>query len=122
MQLVGLADELHVAVLDAVVDHLHVVAGAVLADPVAAGRAVVDLGGDGLEDRLHVRPCRGLAAGHDATGRDARLPRRRTRRCRCRAGPCSRQSFVRRLVSVIERVAAVDDDVARFEVRQRSGR
>jgi hypothetical protein len=45
-QLVGLADQLHVAVLDAVVDHLDEVAGAVLADPVAAGLAVVGLGGD----------------------------------------------------------------------------
>jgi hypothetical protein len=36
-QVVGFADELHVAVLDAVVDHLDVVACAVFADPVAAG-------------------------------------------------------------------------------------
>jgi len=45
---VGLGDELHVAVLDAVVDHLDVVAGAGLADPVAAGLVAVgalDLGG-----------------------------------------------------------------------------
>ncbi len=54
-ELVGLADELHVAVLDAVVHHLDVVACAAFADPVAAGGAVVDLGGDGLEDRLDVR-------------------------------------------------------------------
>ena len=37
-QVVGLADELHVAVFDAVVDHLHVMAGAVFAHPIAAGR------------------------------------------------------------------------------------
>ena len=54
-QLVGFADELHVAVLDAVVHHLDVVAGAVFAHPVAAGRAVFHFGGDGLEDVLHVR-------------------------------------------------------------------
>ena len=64
-QVVGFADELHVAVLDAVVDHLHVVARAVFADPVAAGRAVVDFGGDGLEDGLDMRPGRGRSAGHD---------------------------------------------------------
>ncbi len=52
--LVGLADHLHVAVLDAVVDHLDEMARAVLADPVAAGLAVVGLGGNLLEDRLHV--------------------------------------------------------------------
>ncbi len=38
IDVVGFADELHVAVLDAVVDHLHVVAGAAFAHPVAAGR------------------------------------------------------------------------------------
>ncbi len=49
-QLVGLADELHVGVLDAVVHHLHEVAGAVRADVGAAGHAV-DVGGDLLEQR-----------------------------------------------------------------------
>src|SRR5665647_2383979 len=46
-QLVGLADQLHVAILDAVVDHLHEVAGAALSHPVAAGGAVLHLGGHG---------------------------------------------------------------------------
>jgi hypothetical protein len=39
-QVVGLGDQLHVGVLDAVVDHLHVVAGAVGADVGAAGLTV----------------------------------------------------------------------------------
>ena len=39
-------------------------AGAVGAEPFAAGDAI-DLGGDGLEDRLEVRPGFGVAAGHD---------------------------------------------------------
>ena len=43
-QVVRLADELHVAVLDAVVHHLDVVPGAVVANPVAARRPVIDLG------------------------------------------------------------------------------
>ena len=51
-EIVGLGDELHVAVLDPVVNHLHVVAGAAFADPVAAGSPVVDLRGDRLEDLL----------------------------------------------------------------------
>ena len=46
-QVVGLADELHVSVLDAVVDHLDEVAGAVLANPVAA-RVRARLGRDRL--------------------------------------------------------------------------
>ena len=58
---IGFADELHVAVLDAVVDHLHVMAGAVRAHPFAAGDVVVgaDLGRDGLEDGLEFGPCGG---------------------------------------------------------------
>ena len=64
-QVVGFADQLHVAVFDAVVDHLDEVARSIIANPVAAGRAVVYLGGDGLEDRLNVRPGFGAAAGHN---------------------------------------------------------
>ena len=49
-QVVGLGDQLHVGVLDAVVHHLHEVAGAVGTDVDAARRAVDD-GGDRLEHR-----------------------------------------------------------------------
>ena len=49
-QVVGLGDQLHVGVLDAVVDHLDEVTGTVLADVGAAWRAV-DMGGDLLQDR-----------------------------------------------------------------------
>ena len=63
-KLVGLADELHVAVLDAVVDHFHKVARAVLAHPVTAGGAVLHLGADSLEDGLDGGPRRRGAAGH----------------------------------------------------------
>ena len=63
-QLIGFADQLHIAVLDTVVDHLDKVAGAAFAHPVTAGRAVFHLGADGLEDWLHVLPGSGGAAGH----------------------------------------------------------
>ena len=43
-QVVRLADELHIAVLNAVVHHFDVVAGTVVADPVATRCAVIDLG------------------------------------------------------------------------------
>ena len=52
---VRLTDELHVAVLDAVVDHLDEVSGTLGSHPVAA-RLLVALGADRLEDRLQVRP------------------------------------------------------------------
>ena len=57
-QVIRFANELHVAVFDAVVDHLDVVAGPARADPFAAGDVAVraDLGGDGLEDGLDQRP------------------------------------------------------------------
>ena len=38
--LVGLADELHITVLNSVVNHLDEMAGTVLADPIAAGLSV----------------------------------------------------------------------------------
>ncbi len=65
-QLVGLADELHVAIFDAVVDHLHIVTGTAFADPITAGGATLDLGGNGLEDFLHMGPGGGAATRHDA--------------------------------------------------------
>src|SRR5208282_2935977 len=62
---VGLADELHVAIFDSVVDHLYEVPGAFGPDPVAARGSVGDFGGNGLEDRLDVRPGVGVSARHD---------------------------------------------------------
>ena len=63
-QVVGLRDQLHVGVLDAVVDHLHVVARAVGTDVRAAWLAV-DLRGDRREDLLDLAVRGALAAGHD---------------------------------------------------------
>ena len=65
---VGFADELHVAVFDPVVDHLHVVTRTAQADPFAAGDIGVgaDLGADLLEDLFDVRPGIDIATGHDA--------------------------------------------------------
>ena len=48
---VGFADQLHVTVLDTVVDHLDVVTSALVTDPLAAGLAV-GLSRDGLKDVL----------------------------------------------------------------------
>ena len=59
-----LADELHVTVLDTVVDHLDVVAGTLVTDPLAA-RLTVALGGDALEDVLDVWPGGLVATRHD---------------------------------------------------------
>ena len=58
-----LADQLHVTVLNTVVDHLDVVTGTLVTDPVAAGLAVA-LGGNALEDVLDVGPGGLVTTGH----------------------------------------------------------
>ena len=114
-EVVGLGDDLHVAVLDPVVDHLHVVAGTALADPVAARRAAVHLGRDPLEDLPDMRPGLGIASRHDGravacsflAARDARADEEKPALAELPL-PADRVLEVR--------VAAVDDHVARLEV------
>ena len=109
-QLVGLADELHVGVLDAVVHHLDEVAGAVGPD-VGAARHAVDVRGDLLEQRAQRLVGLGRAAGHD---------RRAVERALLAAGDAGadevQAALADRLLAAdgvgVERVAAVDDDVA----------
>ncbi|ETD32785.1 hypothetical protein W823_12425 [Williamsia sp. D3] len=109
-QVVGLADELHVGVLDAVVDHFHEVSGTVGADVGAAGLPV-DVGRDRLEQR---------AEGLVGLGRSARHDRRSVERTLFAAGDTradevqatlGHRGFAADGVRV-ERIAAVDDDVA----------
>ena len=98
-QVVRLGDELHVGVLDAVVDHLHEVARAVVAD-VGDARLALGDGGDRAQDRSERRP--GLV-------RSARHDRRPVQRALLAAGDAgadevdaggSRTAFSRRMVSV----------------------
>jgi hypothetical protein len=63
-KIVDLGDELHVAVFDPVVHHLHEVAGAVGAEVGHAGTGVGP-GGDGLEDRPQRLPGILVSAWHD---------------------------------------------------------
>ena len=127
---VGFADELHVDVFDAVVDHLDVVAGAVGSEPGGAGDAAddgfaggvifeglagfgVDFGGDGFPDGLEMFPGIGIAAGHHG-GAEA-----------CAgftAGDAGAEEFALGGVFFFaadgvgpEGVAAVDDDVVCFD-------
>lgn len=60
---VGLGDQLHVSVLDTVVDHLDVVSRTALTDPVATG-LTERLGGSLLEDLLDRGPSGGGTTGH----------------------------------------------------------
>ena len=61
---VCLADELHVAVFNSVVDHLHEVTCATLTD-VDDAWLTVDFGGYTLEDWFHDFPCAFRSAWHD---------------------------------------------------------
>ncbi len=64
-QVVRLRDELHVGVLDAVVDHLHEMPGRVRTD-MGRARHAIDLRGNRFEDRAELLVRLGRAAGHDA--------------------------------------------------------
>lgn len=59
-----LTDQLHVTILDTVVDHLDVVAGTLITDPVAASLTFA-LGGNALEDILNERPGLLVTTGHE---------------------------------------------------------
>jgi hypothetical protein len=59
-----LANQLHVTVLNTVVDHLDVVTGTLVTNPLTACLAV-RLGRDGLENVLDVWPGRLVTTGHD---------------------------------------------------------
>jgi len=59
-----LADELHVTVLNTVVDHLDVVTSTLVANPLTASIAIA-LSGDALEDVLDVGPGLLVTTGHD---------------------------------------------------------
>ena len=115
-QVVRLGDELHVAVLDAVVHHLHVVPRAVGPDPVAAGDPFRGGGGDRGEHPGHLGPGRARAARHDRGPVTGALLSPRD------AGPDEPQPGCFSGGSAADgvgeqRVAAVDDDVSRIEQR-----
>ncbi|ESU50790.1 hypothetical protein P376_1233 [Streptomyces sp. HCCB10043] len=110
-QVVRLGDQLHVRVLDAVVDHLHEVARAVRADVRGARRAVLRLRGDPLQHRAQRRVGLRRAARHDAGP---------VQRALLAAGdphsdevdPALAQLFLAAAGVLEVGVAAVDDDVA----------
>ena len=60
-----LTDQLHVTVLNTVVNHLDEVTSTLVTNPVTAGLAVVTLGGNGLEDVLDVGPGLLVTTGHE---------------------------------------------------------
>jgi len=118
-EVIGLTDQLHVTVLDTVVDHLDEVAGTLVTDPVTAGFAIVTLGGDALKDVLNVRPGglvttghkRGAVAGTFLTTRDTATNE---------ADALLGQGLGTAVAVGEVGVTTVDDDVVLLEVRQES--
>jgi hypothetical protein len=109
-QVIGLGDQLHVGVLDAVVDHLDEVAGAVRPD-VGAARLTVDLRRNALQERTQRLVGLARTTGHD---------RRTIQRTLLTAGDTGADEvqtvglefgFAADRVREV-RVAGVDDDVA----------
>ena len=118
-EVVCLGDELHVGVLDAVVHHLHEVAGAVGADVRDTGLALGDRG-DRREDRPERLVGLGRASGHDRGAVERALFAARD------AGAdevdAAGGDVLLAADGVVEvRVAAVDDDVAGLEARDEFG-
>ena len=113
--IVGFADELHVAVFDAVVDHLHVVTGTAGTDVDDAGLAI-DLRGDGFKDGLHDLPSGSRAAGHDG-GTFAGTFFTAGDTCTDEAEAFFSEVGVATLGGLVEAVAAVDDDVVLIQKR-----
>lgn len=114
--IVSLANELHVTVLNTVVNHLNEVAGTSITDPVAAGLAV-RLGGDILEDLLDMGPGLLVSTGHERGAVSGTLLTTGD------TGTDKEDSLlVELLVSSVGigevRVTTIDDDVALLKVRK----
>src|SRR5580658_10703084 len=114
--MIGFADQLHVSVLNAVVNHLDVVPSSVLAHPIAARRTIGNFSGNSLENLFDKGPCGWIAAWHDGRAMA------RAFLAAGNAGADEQDAFGGQILGAaigvgVERIAAVDDDVARFEKR-----
>ena len=112
---IGFADQLHVTVFNAVVDHFDKVARAAVTNPVATGHAAIHfnihLGGDGLKDRLDGWPCGARSARHDARPQQRALFATGHASTNVQQAQCFQPIESPRGVGKM-RVAAVDEDVA----------
>ena len=116
-KLIGFANQLHIAVFDAVVHHFDKMSGAVFAHPVATGFAGRRFGGDGLQNRFYMRPGFFIAAGHN---------RRSVTRAfftAGNAGSYKTDAFLAQIPGApfgigIIGIAAIDNDVAGIQKRQ----
>jgi hypothetical protein len=111
-----LADELHVTVLNTVVDHLDVVTSTLVANPLTASIAIA-LSGDALEDVLDVGPGLLITTGHDGGAVSGTLLT--TGDTRADESDLLLGKVLGAAVGVGEvGVTTVDDDVARVKERE----
>ncbi|MNV41938.1 hypothetical protein D3C71_1335920 [compost metagenome] len=116
-KLVGFADQLHIAVLDAVVDHLHIVARSVRSDICTAGFSV-NLGRNSSQNWLNQLIGAFLSARHDGRSLQSAFF------AAGYAGADEAEAFLFKLFvasnSIREvGVAAVDDDIPLIQVRNK---
>ena len=113
-----LTDQLHVTVLNTVVNHLDEVTSTLVTNPVTAGLAVVTLGGNGLEDVLDVGPGLLVTTGHERGTVAGTLLT--TRDTTSNEADFLVGQVLSTAVAVGEvGVTAVNDDVTLIEVRQK---
>ena len=112
-QMADFSDQLHVAVFDTVMDHLDVVAGTAIAQPLAAGNAV-DLGGDRLKHVADRRPRRCRTARHQRWAvPSAVLAAGNTHADK--VDPLDGQFAPAAVAVLIIRIASIDQDIAGIE-------
>lgn len=109
------SNQLHVTIFDTVVDHLDIVSGAFVTNPIAARLIVVTLGGNALENVLDVRPCLLVSTRHQArTVASTFFTTGDT--CSNETEALLRQVFGATVGIGEMRVTTVDDDVTGFDV------
>jgi len=113
--IICLGNQLHIAIFDTVVDHLDVVTGTSLSDPVTAGNTI-DLSSGGLEDLLDGIPGRGATTGHKRRSVSSTFFTTRD------TGADEKESLGLKIFAAADRVGVVgvstiDDDITLFKKR-----
>src|SRR5438477_4260901 len=114
-QVIAFSDQLHVAILDAVMHHLDVVAGAARSHVLDAGLAIFRPGRDGAKDRGYSFPSRRLPSGHDGRPPERALFAAGDAGSDIEESLCF-QCFVAAVGIEEGRIAAIHEDVARLKM------
>src|SRR5579859_2799947 len=114
-QVIALCDQLHIAVLDAVVHHLDIVAGAARSHVFHARLAVFGFGSNGAKNWRNSLPSFRLSAGHDRWP-----PQRAFFSARDSGTDIEKSLTFKRFVAAVGvekgRIATIHEDVTRFQM------